>query len=164
MHIINLNFHRFDRTPFSVLFRAIGVYVIWDGRQIIRPSYIGEGNILERFAKEHTKRFSRPIDGYVSILGDISNRHLKADARICERLLLEVGKLIDRYPTVNVSKGFLKPIRDVFENHGVLRVNVRGFDPFFPPWSPHTLATKKDIELRRYGHQVGITHGWRRRN
>jgi len=136
MHIINLNFHRFDRTPFSILFRAIGVYVIWDGRQIIRPTILAKETFWNGSRRNTRNAFSRPIDGYVSILGDISNRHLKADARISERLLLEVGRLIDRYPTVNVSEGFLKPIRDVFENHGVLRVNVRGFDPFSPPWSP----------------------------
>ncbi|HEX8069945.1 MAG TPA: hypothetical protein VF546_08340 [Pyrinomonadaceae bacterium] len=164
MHIINLNFTRFSRTPFSILFRAIGVYVIWDGRQKIRPSYIGEGNILERFAKEHTKRFSRPIDGYVAILGDISNRSYKPDARISERLLLEVGKLIDRYPTVNISEGFLKPIRDIFENHGVLKINVSGFDPFFPPWSPNQLKTKKVVRLHKERGQIYISHGWRRRS
>jgi hypothetical protein len=164
VHIINLTFTPFNRTPFSILFRAIGVYVIWDGRQKIRPSYIGEGNILERFAKEHTRRFSRPIEGYVAVLGDISNRSHKPDARISERLLLEVGKIIDRYPTVNISEGFLKPIRDVFENHGVLKVNVNGFDPFFAPWSPRPLNTKKFIHLRRQDNGIGITHSWRRRS
>jgi hypothetical protein len=164
MHIINLKFFRFDKTPFSILFRAIGVYVIWDSRQIIRPSYIGEGNILERFAKEHTRRFSRPIDGYVAIWGDISNRSHKPDVRISERLLLKVAELIDRYPTVNKAPGFLKPIRDVFENHGVLKINATGYDPFFRPWSPHPLNTKKFIHLRRQGNQIEITHSWRRRS
>ena len=164
MHIINLKFTRFNKTPFSILFRAIGVYVIWDGRQIIRPSYIGEGNILERFATEHTKRFSRPIDGYVAILGDISNRSHKPNARISERLLLEVANLIDRYPTVNRAKGFLQPIREVFENHGVLKVNLSGFDPFFPPWSPTRLNSKKEIHLRKQDNQIFITHSWRRRS
>jgi hypothetical protein len=163
MHIINLTFTRFNGTPFSILFRAIGVYIIWDGRQRIRPSYIGEGNILERFATEHTKRFSRPIDRYVAILGDISDSSHKPNARISETLLLEVAKDIDREPTVNVAKGHVKPIGKVFENHGVLKVSVSGFDPFFPPWSPRLLNIKKFIHLRRQDNQIGINHSWRRR-
>jgi hypothetical protein len=140
------------------------VYVIWYARQKLRPSYIGEGNILERFATEHTKRFSRPIDGYVAVLGDLSDRSHKSDARISERLLLEVGKLIDRCPTVNVATGHLQPIRKVFENHGVLKVNVTGFDPFSPPWLARQLVGNRLIDLRRQGDHIGISHDWRRRS
>lgn len=160
MHTINLEFVPFGKAAFSGLFRAIGVYVIWDAKNKIRPSYIGEGNILKRFANEHTDRFHRPINGYAAVLGEIDEKGVKSDAQICETLLLHVADATNRYPTCNVAEGFLKPIEEVFKRHGVLKVNIDGYNPFSNPKSARLLSHKKVIDLRKQGAELGLTHDW----
>lgn len=72
MHRIDADFLAFEEVSLRELFRAVGVYVIWDARQIARPSYIGQGKLLKRFGWEHASRFAAPIQGYVAILRSLA--------------------------------------------------------------------------------------------
>lgn len=147
MHIIDIHFEKMTYMPITYVLGSIGVYVIWDSQAKARPSYIGEGNILKRLV-EHNNRFARPLDGYVALLDISPWQRAKADAEIVEALLLEIASATDRSPSVNVAWGKLRRVEGIFERHGTLRVNVRGFDPFIHPATARPLVATKRITVR----------------
>src|SRR5689334_11829001 len=126
MRRLNAHFRSFDEISLSDLFRSVGVYVIWDARQIARPSYIGEGRILNRFAVEHASRFSAPINGYAAVLGDTSRQSDKLDAVALEGVLLFVGEITDCFPTVNAATPSTKALNRLVRRHGTLRFAISG--------------------------------------
>jgi hypothetical protein len=78
MHVIRTKFERLDEMPVTRLLGAIGVYVLWSPRADVRPSYPGEGRLIDRFAREHIERFGVGMNGYVSIMEEGTKRRRKA--------------------------------------------------------------------------------------
>lgn len=165
MYTIRVCFDRFEEIPLPDLFGAVGVYIIWDGRQRARPSYIGQGNILKRLSRRghNGEKFAQPIRGYTAVLGDTSRKFYRGDSKIVETLLLEVAEEVDRWPTKNGQRGANTGIDRIFQKHGVLKVIVDGYDPLLPPWTAQPLINNKVIELRRLRDEIVLDHDWRMR-
>jgi hypothetical protein len=141
------------------------VYVIWAGRSIARPTYIGEGAILKRLG-DHVGRFPQPWDGFVAVTGEVGQPTAKREGEIVEALLLEVASRVDRYPTENSAPGRMNRIDPIFRSHGVLRVWIKGCDPLGIPWQTGRLTEAKLIRLEdvdRAGMYITIHHTWRTR-
>jgi len=162
VHIIEADFRRFSDIAVPNLFGAIGVYVLWRGRAIARPSYIGEGNILSRLVTHHGN-LPNTFDGFAAVLShpDISSQKSKANAEILEAILLWVSHDTDRAPSTNKAPGKLMAVDSIFRNHGTVRIKVSGMDPLRPPEESPLIRGTKVITLRYAG--VGhpeIEHDW----
>jgi hypothetical protein len=162
MHVIDAEFRRLSEIAVPDLLGAIGVYVLWSGRAIARPTYIGEGSVLRRLVIHHN-RFARPFDGFAAILSHegIPWQRAKAEARILEAMLLSVARRVDRRPSTNRAPGMLRDLLDIFEQHGTVRINVFGLDPLRPPEENPRITRRKQIVLRDFGGPVQVTHDWR---
>ena len=152
MLTIKLHFVRLSKVSLADIYDQIGVYVLWSGKARAVPSYIGEGNVLQRF-NEHAKKSwaARPIDGVIALI-ETSPRQ-KAYAELAEAALLHVGELIDRYPTHNGNHGkptaaLEKCLRYQPPNIGTIRLVFSGRDPLRAPSNP-PMSTKKWIVLRQ---------------
>jgi hypothetical protein len=165
MHIITAEFRRLSDLTIPDLLGEIGVYVLWDGHAKARPTYIGEGNVLQRLVR-HESRFAKPLDGFAAILTNRNQtwQRAKADGTIVEALLLRVASDTDRSPAVNVAPGQLRALDAIFGQHGTVRINVTGCDPLRPPEELPILARPKQIILRdsRDG-DLEVQHDWRLR-
>jgi hypothetical protein len=165
MHIINAHFERLSDISVLMLLGEIGVYVLWNGRAKARPSYIGEGNILNRLVTHHD-RFAKPFDGFAAVLSyqAIPWQRAKADATILEAMLLAVAEDTDRMPSTNIAPGKLRDLDDILRSHGRVRINVTGLDPLRPPEERPNLVTKKCIVLRFDKEEdFEVRHDWRLR-
>ena len=163
MRVIKAEFARLSKVPVPELVGAVGVYCIWDGKSLARPTYIGEGTILSRLA-EHAGRFSRPFDGYVAITGDRNQATAKKEAEILEAVLLYVAYDTDRFPTQNTAPGKTTEIRRIFRRHGTLRVSISGLDPLLIPWQSRPLEYPKVLSLRMDEFDKPVMQGdWRSR-
>ena len=165
MHTIDADFHRFSDIFVPNLFGAIGVYVLWRGRAIARPSYIGEGNILSRLVKHH-QNLSNTFDGFAAALSHpgITSRNAKADAEIVEGMLLWVSGDTDRAPTENKAPGKYVALDKLFRRHGTVRIKVSGMDPLRPPEERPIIRGTKVIILRSTGIGLPeVEHDWRSR-
>ena len=143
MHPIDIKFVPFDEIPFGQVLKGVGVYVIWKRQARGKPSYIGKGDILDRLSK-HDDRFAS-VDGYIGLLGTKARRTDDQDSCIVEALLLEVAFHTDRWPTHNSKEGHWKTVDRAFRLHGLVRVTVRGCDPFGPPHAPRRMERPKHI-------------------
>jgi hypothetical protein len=163
--IIDTAFQRFSDVSVAALLGCMGTYVIWDSQARARPSYIGEGNILERLVLHQNEgRLARPLDGYVAVFEANTWQRAKSRAEILEALLIAIANETDRKPSVNRAKGKLRALDSIFRDHGVVRVNVRGFDPFAPPWAARRLALARVLTIRNRGESgVTLEHDWRLR-
>ena len=141
---ITVHFDRFDDVSFGDVLRGTGVYVIWDSQARVKPSYIGKGDVLSRLSR-HDETFAFPVRGYVALLGNEGLKSEGKDAGIVEALLLEVAESTDRWPIHNKRSGDLALVRRVWESHGVVRVTIKGCDPFGPPGAPRRLGEPKRI-------------------
>jgi hypothetical protein len=165
MHIIDADFERLSDIAIPDILGDLGVYVLWSGRAKARPSYIGEGNILRRLVTHHDN-FPKPFDGYAAVLtnGNGPWQRAKADATIVEAMLLRVAEETDRTPAVNVAAGKLRPLDDIFQQHGTVRINVFGLDPLRPPEELPRITGRKCIVLRETTDgSIEIEHDWRLR-
>lgn len=166
MVTIEAEFTRFADLHISNLFGVIGVYVLWDARAIARPTYIGEGNVLKRLG-DHSHRgkrkFVRPVDGYVAILGEKKRNFSKDESKAVERLLLDVADDTDRLPAHNIDQGAAKVVRFFCEIEPTLRVKVTGYDPFFHPDRPKRLTHAMEIRAHRQSDSYTLEHDWRLR-
>jgi hypothetical protein len=165
MHIITVKFRRLSDLTIPDLLGEIGVYVLWDGHAKARPTYIGEGNVLQRLVR-HESRFAKPLDGFAAILTNSTRtwQRAKADGTIVEALLLRVASDTDRRPAVNVAPGQLRALDDILGRHGTVRIHVRGCDPLRPPEELPTLTSSKQIILRESGSgELEVQHDWRLR-
>lgn len=159
MKIIKAHFMRMSQVLVNELPKTVGAYVIWSGKAVARPTYIGEGVILSRLA-EHAKKFALPWEGVVAILGDGSRKQHKTDAEVVEALLLFCAEEVDRYPTRNTAVGKRAKAERVFKKHGVLRIRVTGQDPLLEPERP-PMKGKKVIVMRRDGaRHFGVKVPW----
>jgi hypothetical protein len=164
MHIINAHFESLDVMPVTALFGAIGVYVLWSARAEVRASYMGEGVLIERFAR-HIERFGKTTSGYAAIMSDErSDSHRKSDAAILETILLHIGGLIDQRPVHNDADGRTNGLVDHYNaGHKVVRINVTGYHPL--RWGTKLqVRTPLNVDLSKHGDEVVISvdHPWRR--
>lgn len=164
MHIINANFECLDEMPVTRLFGTIGVYVLWSRRADVRPSYLGEGKLIDRFAREHIDRFGTGTRGYASIMEEGTERRRKADAEIVEADLLQIGEKIDQLPPNNASAGKRKAMQTLWEDgHNVVKINVTGWHPL--RWEARLRGR---VEIKAWldhdddGFQMELEHPWRR--
>lgn len=164
MEIVQAEFMRFDEVALSSLIGAMGVYVLWDGKSRVQPSYIGEGAILERLA-QHAKRFAWPLDGYVAVMGDWSTLRTKRQAEVVEAVLLLVAGDTNRTPVHNDAAGKLTAVRTLLRGHRRLRVKVIGRDPLQSPWRSQRLAGSKwaTFTVERGHADYMLDHEWHRR-
>ena len=143
MHSVSVEFLRFDDISFGDVLKGVGVYVIWSDQARAKPTYIGKGDILSRLS-QHDDRFAS-VDGYVGIIGGKERRGDDDDSYIVEALLLETATRTDRWPQSNSKDGHWTKVHRAFRLHGLVRVAVRGCDPFAPPSAPRRLAKPKYI-------------------
>lgn len=143
MHSVNVEFARFDDVSFGYVVKGVGVYVLWTDQARAKPSYIGKGDILNRLS-QHDDRFAS-VDGYVGIIGGKDRKADDDDSYIVEALLLETAARADRWPPRNNKDGHWTKVERAFRLHGMVRVAVRGCDPFAPPSAPRRLAAPKYI-------------------
>lgn len=144
---INVTFQRLDEISVSDALGMVGVYVLWDNRSTARPTYIGQGNVINRLS-EHAGRFALPILGYAAFIEKQSPKKTKLRLLAIETLLLYVGASTDRYPNNNASQGSYGRLWDALEDHSTLRLSVRGYDPFVPPLRPRLILGTKRITLK----------------
>jgi hypothetical protein len=149
MYTIRLDFQRFIDLDLRGLIGTIGVYVIWDARAKAQPTYIGEGTILRRFAHHVTRdgrRFARPWDGYVAVMSGSTKDVHKAEARVAERILLDIAFLNDLSPGVNRHPGNAAIVCDYCESE-MLQIVVAGYDPLAAPKGARLLTRTKRIKV-----------------
>ena len=167
MYTIYADFLRFDRVHLGDLFGASGVYVLWDSRAKARPTYIGEGNILQRLAnhaKRDARRFACPLDGYTAVIAGSTEGVHKLESYVVERLLLDVARDTDRAPTVNVRPGAGTVVRFLCQSEPTLRVAVRGYDPLIPPREARQLDRTREIKAwLTDGNDYEFDHTWQLR-
>lgn len=151
MLTIKLHFIRLSEVSLANIYDQIGVYVLWSGKAKAVPSYIGEGNVLQRFY-DHTKKSwaARPIDGVIALI-EPSTRQ-KPFAELAEAALLHVAEMSNRYPKHNGNNGkpaaaLKKSLRYQAANIGTIRLVISGWDPLRAPSNP-PMRTKKWIVLR----------------
>jgi hypothetical protein len=136
---IDLYFQRFCDISLSDVYDQTGVYIIWNGKALVRPTYIGEGNVLRRFADHIKKPWAvRPIDGVMAFIEGVTERRKKAYAELAEVVLLLEADRINRYPTQNQAPGKVraalrKTLRAQGHNIRTIRLHISGCDPFVPP-------------------------------
>lgn len=160
MLTIKLRFIRLSEVSLADVYDEIGVYVLWSGKAKAVPSYIGEGNVLQRF-NDHTKKSwaARPIDGVIALINTKTRQ--KTYAELAETALLQVAKGINRAPKHNRNQG--KPTAAMnkilkHQNHNVrtIRLVFSGRDPLRAPSTP-PMKAKKWIVLRLFAEGWEIT-------
>ncbi len=163
MESISCHFARLSDISVDELLHAYGVYVIWSGNSRARPSYIGEGDIWSCLA-QHRNRFSRPVDGYATIIGYEYTATTKRNAQIVETVFLAIGEETDRYAVHNARRGNLAKLDELFDRHGVVKIYFEGNDPFLEPGTGRPLERKRtvSITLNNQGNFL-INHPWRLR-
>ncbi|HMV45068.1 MAG TPA: hypothetical protein PKL30_25040 [Leptospiraceae bacterium] len=146
MKIIDLHFLKFKDIDLQLLMSSedVGLYTIWDSRAKVKPSYIGQGNIIQRFAV-HKKKYSFPIDGYIALYE--KSKTTKKDMEIAEAILLGFSELVDRFPSNNISSGAENFLRESVSKNNKLRLNMHNYNPFEHPKRSSEIVSKNIIEL-----------------
>jgi hypothetical protein len=166
VYTIHARFERFADVLVPDLIAATGVYVVWDSQARARPTYVGEGIVLKRIADHAahgSRRFALPWDGYIALLSGSTRGVHKEEARVVERLLLDVASDTDRLPTVNAQPGAASVVTRCCSSE-TLRVSIEGFDPLVPPRESRPLQRAKTIQVRPLeGGSYEFEHDWRRR-
>jgi len=163
MHSIHCHFQRIPDVLAVDLLDNWGVYVLWDGKSVARPAYIGEGSIWQRFL-EHREWTSRPFDGYVAGFDERFTKSLKQDMQIVEAALLWIADETDRLPAQNARGGNMIHLEGLFKIHGVVKIFIDGFDPLQDPATARTLSRKKSIRLSVSSDgTLEMEDDWRRR-
>lgn len=159
MKTIDVTFESLEELPVARLFGAVGVYVLWAPNAGDRPTYIGEGTVLQRI-NDHVAWLTSGVTGIVASL------HSKREAEIVEAVLLWTGDAINRRPSQNTSDGKWRRIDRLMDRHTTLRLNVRGSHPFVHPNSKYSeLPSRAEVTVRlgRDGNYV-LEHPWNRRS
>ncbi len=162
MESISVTFNRLPDLTFEGLCYAVGVYVLWAGKSLARPTYIGEGDIMDRLGK-HRRRFPRPMDGYVAILGDGEARTTKRHGEVVEAVLLAIAERVDRYPTRNKKGGKLRYLNRFFAAHATVKLVFDGYDPLLEPGVTCPMSTRRTVRITRVGKYFRLQHQWRLR-
>lgn len=164
MHIIEADFRRFSDIAVPTLFGAIGVYVLWRGQAVARPSYIGEGNILSRLVTHHGN-LPNTFDGFAAVLSrpGISPQKAKANAEIVEAILLWVSHQTDRAPSANRAPGKLMALDSIFRNHGRAHKGIGNGSVTTARGAPLIRGTKLITPRYAGAGQPDIKYDWRLR-
>jgi len=160
MYPITVSFVRFEDVYFSNVLNSNGVYVIWDSQARAKPSYIGEGDLLSRLA-QHDDLFAKPVKGYIALFGPTGKKSEEKNAEMVEALLLEVARETNRWPIHNGRAGDMNLVRNVSRSYGLVKISLKGCDPFGPPTAPRYIAKSKHIwfELDVSGKD-DLDHDW----
>ena len=164
MYVVEGEFEKFTKVSIFDMIGAIGVYVIWDSRSTKKPRYVGQGYLLDRLSK-HNDKFYPPLDGYISIIGydDKDRTKWKHKAELLEMALLWISEDTGRKSKANKQPARTGIMNNIFEEHGVIKFKIDGYDPFSHPQSSRNLSSeKKIIKIRPKGkEEVDIEHSWR---
>jgi hypothetical protein len=113
----------------------------------------------------HNDNFFPPLHGYVAILGyDDKNREIyKHRAELLEAALLLVAEETGRMSKANRQPARTGLMDKLFEDHGVIKINLGGYDPFRNiNYSKLISENKKLIYIRAKGKtEFEIEHNWR---
>lgn len=130
MDIVNAEFHRLSELPITSFFGAVGVYVLWTKDAAARPSYIGEGSLLDRINDHIGEWLGRTGDGYAAVLGYNTERPSKFDAEVVEGTLLEAARRLNRLPARNRQGPRTRAQWSRGQRgHSTIRVNIWGWHP-----------------------------------
>lgn len=157
MEILKLNCRRFDEVNlYDLLNDSIkGVYIIWDGRSQKKPTYIGQGDLMNRLYAHRDekdkytkmKKFAKPIDGYVIDIienrkkykdiditkynSEIKGKTLEQNAKLVEFVMLYLADQNGFTTTKNISKGIFNALEKKFlKNNRTLKIHISGYNPF----------------------------------
>jgi hypothetical protein len=150
---IRADFRRFTAVTLQELIGAVGVYVLWSSHSCVKPTDIGEGELLTRINAK-SKVLARPLDGVLAILNH------KVEAEITEAILLDIAEEVGKRPPRNRASGKWASIEGVFESHGKIKLYVSGKDPLKHPTAP-ILREPKLVELIDQDDSIDIIHPWR---
>ena len=164
MLTIKLRFIRLSEISLADIYDEIGVYVLWSGKAKVVPSYMGEGNVLQRFADHMRKPWAaRPIDGVIALIETKikSKTRQKSYAELAEAILLDVATHINRAPKHNGNQGkptaaMEKSLKHQGSSIKTIRLVCSGRDPLKDPSSPPMSATKW-VVLRLFAEGWKIT-------
>ena len=154
MLVINAHFRRLTEISLVDAYDEMGVYVLWSAHASVRPSYIGEGNVLRRFVDHMGKSWAaRPIHGMMAFLDHVTVKQTKAAGELIEAALLEIADGIDRYPSNNAASGKRKSFGRLLRGRSdaTVRIVVSGQDPLLPPEKP-PMREDKWIVIRDHGN------------
>lgn len=132
MYADTVRFVNISEATLADVYGQIGVYVLWHGRSKSRPVRIGQGQILQRFAK-HARSDAHyyPMYGVVGILGAETQKNILR-AKLIECVLLCAADATDRFPTGNSNRGEISCLRRILRrNNNLAKIHVKGRDPFF---------------------------------
>lgn len=167
MYRIKAKFSRFTEVSLYECVGTIGVYVVWDAKSYKNciPTYIGKGNLFNRLESHHSK-FQPPLDGYVSVLGDVGDRKADHDAELLEGMLLWIADKKRRLSKKNRQGARLKKLKNKLKQHRLVRCNLSrsGDDPFCSPRVPHKISEDKKY-IRVFidtDGELQMEHGWRK--
>lgn len=132
MYPIKMEFKK--KFSFYDTLNSIGVYIIWDTETDTAPTYIGNGRLNGRLPAHISKL--KLTESYICYAGLIytdgskrENKYAKIEAEIVEALLLKVASEIDRWPRKNTNEGNMRSVEKKVDEHGLVRVTIRGYDP-----------------------------------
>jgi len=155
MRSVSATFHRFDRVSLWNVLQNTGVYVLWTEQGRRGPSYIGEGDLVNRLGS-HSHSAKGPIDGVVALTED------KEEARLVEAALLWCADEMGVRPRGQIKIG-QKTLKDCCGECSLLKVHIRGQDPMRAPSSPVMTGTKTiEFELDEDGELL-FSMPWNRR-
>jgi len=163
MKAVDVEFVRLSDVSLEDLLGATGVYAVWSGKARVRPTYIGEGVILERVAA-HVKEFAWPLRGVLAIPQAKTWREQKEKSEIAEALLLAVAKEVDLFPTRNKRYGNEKKVKKALRKHNVLRLNVKGYDPLLGAGSRRLRRRKSIAAKLDNGDDFLLKYDWNTRS
>ena len=156
MYSIKLNFRPFNKITHEEILGSYGVYILWDSTAKVKPTYIGEGYLIDRLSEHYKDR--RSFKGLIAITKD------KKDAEIAEAIILLVAEQINRSPSQNIKAGKLfSHVNNIFREHGKLKITISGRHPFKKPGAVGSLLQDKaEISLYNIGDEVLIGHQFRK--
>lgn len=166
MYVIDAHFKRISLVTLNDIADHFGVYVLWSGKSIVRPSYIGEGNLWDRLGShiKSPEKTGSVLDGAIAVF-EGTPKTSKEEAEIVKVLLLRVMELTDRFPTQNIGGGKSGKVVKTWIGKGKIRVNCTGVDPLLDPNRP-AMVDKKTIEcdLDLNDSKWILKHNWKRRS
>ena len=132
MYSIDAEFIRFEDIAFGEILGTTGVYVLWTRTAAAKPSYIGEGDIVERVqSHRQQKEWGSNIQtGFVAVMRSDNPKQRKHDAEVVEAMLLDTAEDIGSFPTYNVHPGKFSRVFDrLGGSDRTVRVRVSGWHP-----------------------------------
>ena len=161
MDFYSVEFQPFSEIHITNLLGKVGVYILWDNRAHNRPTYIGEGVILERFCK-HRETFGSDFDGYIGVVGDSTKKYNKDHGELIEAILLWISERIGKFPTRNKQKNYKSSIEKQFGDlERILNCPIVGSDFFEHPESAKKLR-KQEIKIQKRNNEYYLLdHPWK---